>query len=361
MDIDEIFKAANADPDGSSSAGGSNDDGQVDDSQIQVKSAEELEREAAAAAAASADDGDGAGASAGNNNGDGDQGGNDNDEYDMEVINTLYQAIAEKTGVDINLDNIKSPEDVIDAIDSIISQKAKPVYASELSEEFDNFIKDGGDPLDFMESFREDLSLPRIETQKDKEDVIRSVLKDAGFSERQIEKKIDSYIESETLDTEAEDALDIIKRRNAKMANDSAKLKKERDEQQMVEQQKLFKSIEDYIDNMKDVRGIPVTKEQVKGLKDYLFKVDKNDNMTGYQRDFNKSIGNLVESAFFTQNKETILRAAQSKGSSDAISKLKSVLKSNKMSGTQGNNRGSVDDSLSPWLKQAAALSRRAA
>jgi hypothetical protein len=131
----------------------------------------------------------------------------------------------------------------------------------------------------------------------------------------------------------------------------------------MVEQQReLFKTIETSIDNMKDIRGIPVTKEQLADLKAYLFKVDKNTGMTGYQKDFNDNVGNLIESAFFTKNKTTLLKAAESKGSSDAISKLKSVLNSNKkISGTQGGNRGSGEDLLAPWLKQAAALTGRAA
>ena len=190
---------------------------------------------------------------------------------------------------------------------------------------------------------------------------MKAVLKDAGFSERQIEKKIDALIEGGLLDSEAEDALDVIRRKNADAINQTAKQRQEQEAKLIEDNKKFVKSVEDYIDGLKDVRGIPITKEQKANLKKYLLVFDKEDGMTGYQRDHAKSVAPLVESAFITQNSVTLLKAAESKGSSDALSKLQSVLQAKKVSGTQGNNRSSDGGDLSLWLKQAAVLSGRRA
>lgn len=361
IELDDIFKKVNpgaaapvAVAGDDNGAGGTSD---PDGSQIQVKSAKELE--SAAAIGKKAEDDDDADDSASVDGNPTDVNDLDDDVYNAEVINTLYQVIAEKSGIDMSSEDIKSPEELIDAIEDIISKKSTPKYSSELSEEFDKFIREGGDPIEFLSAMDTESSTPKIDTQKEKEEVVRTVLRDAGFSDKQIEKKIDSYIENDTLDDEALDAADIVKRKNAKNVEGVIKAKKAEEARQIKEQEELYNSIEDFIDNMKDVRGIPITADQKKNAKEYFFKVDKKTGITGYQRDF--GVKNLVESIFFTQNGNALLKAAESKGSSDAISKLKSVLKTNKIAGTQQNNRQGQGDSLAPWLAEAAALSGRAA
>lgn len=361
--LDDVFKAAN----GGQPGGAAGQPGQDDnDGGVAVKSAAELEAEAAAlAAAASASDAQGGGdAGAGqNDDGEGAAAADDvnADDYSLELMKAFVEAVSDANGVQIDYSEIKSPEDMVKAVDEIVKSKSTPVYANEISEEFDLFLKNGGDPLEFMQEFVGDKNNSIPTTQEEKEEVIRGVLKDAGFSDRQIDRKIDSYIENDTLDEELNDALDILKRKNAKGIEESIKEKRRIEAENEAAQKKLFNDINTYIDSMTSVRDIPITKEQAKNLKDYLLKFDK-DGMTGYQREFGKSISNIVESAFFTQNKTSLLKAAQSKGSSDAMSKLKSVLKTNnKMAGTQGGNRNDQQGGFEQWIKQAAALTGRKA
>jgi hypothetical protein len=364
--LDDVFKAANGGQPGSAAGQPGQDD---NDGGIAVKSAEELEAEAAAASAAASagaaagDGGDSAtaGAGQGDDNGSAASADADGDDYSLDVMMAFVEAVSDANGVEIDYTGIKSPEDMVKAVDEIVKAKSTPVYANEISEEFDLFLKGGGDPLEFMREFVGDISSSAPQSQEEKEEVVRGVLKDAGFSDRQIDRKIDSYIENDTLDDEVNDALDILKRKNAKNIEESIKEKRRADAENEAAQKKLLVDINNYIDSMTTIRDIPVTKEQAKNLKDYLLKFDK-DGMTGYQRDFSKSISNIIESAFFTQNKTSLLKAAQSKGSSDAMSKLKSVLKTNnKMAGTQGGNRNNSSEGFDQWIKQAAALTGRKA
>ena len=142
-ELQDIFKSANgvdAVPAGGIPAAQSNNDGD----QIPSKSAEELEREVAAAAAASSDNRDGQAAGANDKGDEGDDGAGDqgNEDYDVEIMSTLLQAISEKSGIATDIESIKSPEDLIGAIDSIINAKSTPKYANEISEEFDKFIRE---------------------------------------------------------------------------------------------------------------------------------------------------------------------------------------------------------------------------
>lgn len=362
--LDDVFKAAN----GGEPSGAAGQQGQENnDGGVAVKSAAELEADAAAtavaASAANPDaNGDGAAGADGNEGDNGSAGASvDADDYSLELMKAFVEAVSDANGVEIDYSSIKSPEDMVKAVDEIVKSKSTPVYANEISEEFDLFLKNGGDPLEFMQEFVGDRNSSMPTTQEEKEEIVRVVLKDAGFSDRQIDRKIDSYLENDTLDEELNDALDILKRKNAKNIEESIKDKRRIEAENDAAQKKLFNDINSYIDSMTSIRDIPVTKEQAKNLKDYLLKFDK-EGMTGYQRDFGTSISNIIESAFFTQNKTSLLKAAQSKGSSDAMSKLKSVLKTNnKMAGTQGGNRNDSGDGFDQWIKQAAALTGRKA
>jgi hypothetical protein len=363
MDIDEIFKSVNSQSD-AGDAGDGNEAGS-DGSGIPTKSAAELEAELEASKGGAAIDGAGTngGGTGDGSNGDGssgdggaDGGEGEGDVYDSEVLDALFGVIAEKNGFDIGDKKLTSPDELVSAIEDLINSKSKPKYTNDLSEMFDAFLADGGSPIDFFSEIASISTLPKISTQKEQEDVIKTVLKDAGFSEKQIERKIDLYIENETLASEAEDALDILKRKNVAKAEENATQQRKAIEKQQEDDRQFFVSLNKYIDDLKEVGGIPVTPEQRKDLKDYMFKVDQKDGMTGYQRDSIASHSLLVDSAFFARNRKSFVRAAEGKGSSDALSKFQAALKQKTVSGAQRQQAPEKGESLSAFLKQAAML-----
>jgi hypothetical protein len=58
---------------------------------------------------------------------------------------------------------------------------------------------------------------------------------------------------------------------------------------------------------------------------EYIFKPTA-DGKTQYQKDYSKSVKNLLESAYFTMKGDTLLKAAKSEGSNTAINKFKNSL-----------------------------------
>jgi len=60
-------------------------------------------------------------------------------------------------------------------------------------------------------------------------------------------------------------------------------------------------------------------------LLEYIFK-PTSDGMTKFQKDWSKSVKNLIESAYFTMKGDTFVKAAETKGSNAAISRFKDSL-----------------------------------
>lgn len=61
--------------------------------------------------------------------------------------------------------------------------------------------------------------------------------------------------------------------------------------------------------------------------------------MTKFQKDWSKSVKNLLESAYFTMKGDTLLKAAKSEGSTKAINKFKESLNRTGVSRKTKNKR----------------------
>ena len=155
------------------------------------------------------------------------------------------------------------------------------------------------------------------------------------------------------LEDEAIDALDSLK----------DMLKNEKDsllEQQRLEaieserlQKEFYTNTISEINNLSDIRGVNIPEKDRRELIDYIFKID-NDGYTKYQKDYQKSVKNLIESAYFTMKGDTLLSNAKKSGESNAIKKLKSSLASksiNKSSGKQSYEQDDVFTILSGQLR----------
>lgn len=76
---------------------------------------------------------------------------------------------------------------------------------------------------------------------------------------------------------------------------------------------------------MDNIRGIKIPQKDKQALLEYIFKPTA-DGKTQYQKDYSKSVKNLLESAYFTMKGDTLLKAAKSEGSNAAINKFKNSL-----------------------------------
>lgn len=77
-------------------------------------------------------------------------------------------------------------------------------------------------------------------------------------------------------------------------------------------QQKFFDDVVGEIKSLDNIRGIKIPAKDKKELLAYIFKADASGK-TQYQKDYSKSVKNLIESAYFTMRGDTLLDAAKNR------------------------------------------------
>lgn len=257
---------------------------------------------------------------------------NDNepdDESEDNAVSTFFSVMAEKFGWDIEEDEDipTTPEELVEYFQQVVEENSVPRYASEEVEALDNFVKNGGNLRDYFE-IEGELDLENIDIEEDENNqklVVKEFLKEKGFSTKQIEKKLSKYEDAGLLEDEATDALEALKeikeQKKQQLLQDQEKASK----QAKQRQQEYFNTVVNEIKGMDNIRGIKIPEKDKKILLEYIFKPDAN-GQTAFQRDWSKSVRNLLESAYFTMKGDILLKAAKNEGSSDAINRFKNSL-----------------------------------
>ena len=104
---------------------------------------------------------------------------------------------------------------------------------------------------------------------------------------------------------------------------------------------------------MDNIRGIKIPEKDKQVLLEYIFKPDA-DGMTKFQKDWSKSVKNLLESAYFTMKGDTLLKAAKSEGSTKAINKFKDSL--NKTGVSRKTKKQEISNDTDIWSSAARML-----
>lgn len=275
----------------------------------------------------------------------------ENDETD-EVVSAFFDTLSEKLGWETDEeDKPKTAEELVNYFYDVIEENSKPNYASEEIEKLDEFVRNGGDIRAYF-SIDAELDLENIDIE-DSEDnqkaVIKEYLKEKGLNKTQIDKKISRYEDAGVLEDEATDALEALR-----------DIKEQKKEQLLAQQQKaateakkrqqeFFDNVVNEIKGMDSIYGVSVPNKDKKALLDYIFKPDAN-GITQYQKDYSKSLKNLITSAYFTMKGDTLLSTAQKQGKKDAITHFKNTLTKNSGVNTRSKQQNSYNgDNNTIW------------
>lgn len=270
-----------------------------------------------------------------------------------QMVGGFFDAMSEKLGweFDENEEKPNTIESLIDYFQNIIEEESKPTYASEEVEQLDNFVKQGGKLQDYLKIDAEiDLDGIDLEDEGSQKIIVKALLKEKGFSQKQIDKKISKYEDAGLLEDEAQDALEDLK-----------EIRQQKKEQLLADQEKAFKQYkkqqQEFYDNvvaeikdLKNIRGISIPEKDKRELIDYIFKPGA-DGKTKYQSDYIKGgVKNLIESAYFTKNADKLIQAAKREGNNSAIDKFKQSLRSTSVSGkTKQTTRANRSDDSTIW------------
>lgn len=275
----------------------------------------------------------------------------EDDEADA-AVGAFFDTLSEKLGWETDEeDKPKTAEELVNYFYDVIEENSKPNYASEEIEKLDEFVKNGGNIRDYF-SIDAEVNLEDIDIE-DSEDnqktVIREYLKEKGLNKSQIDKKLTRYEDAGVLEDEAVDALEALK--------DIREHKKEQllaDQQKAAveakkRQQQFFDNVVNEIKGMDSIHGVAIPNKDKKALLDYIFKPDAN-GVTQYQKDYSKSLKNLITSAYFTMKGDTLLSTAQKQGKKDAITHFKNTLTKNSGVNTRSKQQNnSNDDNSTIW------------
>lgn len=277
---------------------------------------------------------------------------------DDNVVSNFFDAMAEELGWEMDEDDNK-PKDVSELISyfkDVIEENSKPAYASQEIEALDNFVKQGGDIRKYF-SIDAEVNLDDIdlEDENNQKIVVKQLLKEKGFSDKQIDKKISKYEDAGLLEDEAQDAIEDLKEINEQKKEQLLQEQKKQYQLYMERQQQFYDNVVTEIKGLKNIRGINIPEKDKRVLMDYILKPEA-DGRTKYQKDYAKGgVKNLIESAYFTMNADKLLAAAKREGNNSAVEKFKNSLKNSGVSSKSRQlNNGSDDDNI--WYSAARRL-----
>ncbi|MBO5424997.1 MAG: hypothetical protein J6A25_05745 [Lachnospiraceae bacterium] len=263
------------------------------------------------------------------------------DEEESSKVTALFDAIAEELEWEFDDEEKetkpKTVEDLVTYFRDIIKEQSVPQYASEEVAKLDEFVRNGGNIADYF-TVTPEIDYDNFDTtiESNQKQIVKMLLTEKGYSEKQIARKIEKYEDAGILEDEAEDALEAMKDIEESKKEQLLSQQKRAAEQRKAEQQDFIDSVVNEINAMNNVRGIKVPEKDKKALLAYIFKADANGK-TQYQKDYSKSVKNLIESAYFTMKGDILLDTAKKMGTSSAIKNLKQSLRSTGVS--KGNRR----------------------
>ena len=257
----------------------------------------------------------------------------DADIIEAQQVSLLFDAVGNSLGW--NMDEIDEKDRPL-TVDSLteylaetVRQNSVPEYADERIQALDEYVKNGGKFEDFYARQQERLTLDNInlEDENNQKAVVRELMQRSGYTEEQINKRINRFEDADMLYEESEDALDRLKQIRQKEIEDYKTQQEEYAKQQEAQSRAFFEDVSKQINSLTDIRGIQIPKEDRKALFDYIFKVDQTGK-SQYTKDFEKNLSkNLIESAYFTMKADTLISNAKATGETSAAEKLRKMLR----------------------------------
>lgn len=269
---------------------------------------------------------------------------NNIDPNEQNNIGMFFDAFAEELGWDI--DDDEKPTTVsglVDYIDNLIKENSTPQYADDRIAQLDQFVKNGGKFEEFYGRQQEQLSYDNMdmEDESNQRAAVRDFLRYQGYTDEQINKKIERYEDGDLLEEEAEDAVARLKQIKEQQIAIQQQQQEQARQAQEEQARQFMENLVGSINKLDNIRGISIPKQDRKALFDYITKVDAN-GLTQYQKDFNENlVNNLIESAYFTMKGDTLISEATRSGRTSAANKLRTMLRH---SSTNHSRYGVNDD-----------------
>lgn len=270
-------------------------------------------------------------------------------------VGAFFDAFAEELGWEVDDDEKPtSINGLIEYIQDVVEENSKPQYSDERIARLDEYVRNGGNFDDFYNNMSQDIQYEKldIEDEDNQKLAVKDYLRLSGYTEEQINRKIERYEDAGVLEDEASDAIERLKIYKQQQIEQQQKAQEQYRMQQEQQAMEFVNSLNSTITNLKTIRGVNIPKEDRKLLFDYITKVDAT-GQTQYQKDFNKNmVNNLIESAYFTMKGDALISEATKNGQTTAANKLRQMLRHSQKNHSTYNiddKKRSVADIASMW------------
>ena len=273
---------------------------------------------------------------------------------DTEVITPFVDLFAEKLGWELSdEEKPKTIDELVDFMASTIEQNSKPQYHDPIVEQFDEYMKNGGDPKRFIEVNYMVPEYDKLDVKK--EDHQKKIVKDyyrlTGMKDEKIDKTIKRLSEDNELEDEAvelqKELVDLTSKEKETILKRQEQERTARDEQQ---RQSVAKVI-DTIKKTTEINGIPLTDKDKKELVPYLF-ARGDDGLTPLQREAQKDpLEYAITTAFLFKNREKLKQSIDNKAKTGAADILRQRVKDERIRLRSKSDQSQVsDDDDNDWL-----------
>lgn len=267
-------------------------------------------------------------------------------EMESDIASYVQEKIFDKYGWDIEEGDTRfdSVDKLVEFLGNVIDENSKPNFANQELADLNEFVYNGGNIENYLKQRYDgnvDLEKLDITTSTNQNLVLREFFKEQGHDSSKIEKRLQRYEDTGIKEEEAKEAYEILKRVRKDKSDQLLESQKKSKEAALKQQQKFYTNVVSTIDELENIKGIPLSPGEKKQLTEYIFKPNP-DGRTSYQKDYESSVNNLIESAYFTMKGDKLLTKINKKAASSAAKSLKERLETKTKRGK--NTRGYEDD-----------------
>ena len=203
-------------------------------------------------------------------------------------IKPLVKAIYDRQGWEYSDEVIKRDDidGLLDMVEDIVVANSVPRYASELTMNFDEFVKRGGDPrvfLDYISETPDPAKLP-LQTEEQKLNAIRLYYRNnSNFSDAKIERNLEQIKARGLIDDELPEAVQFLRQefdgRQRKLV-EQAEYQRQQDQEQT---RRYLESLYSYINQSEGFAGFEAKPNDKKGFWNYI-AVRDSQGLTAYEK-----------------------------------------------------------------------------
>lgn len=190
--------------------------------------------------------------------------------------------------LDISKYDTTDPESLAEFLRESVKQNSNPEFASEEVKKFNDFVKNGGKPEQYLDAMygQPDFESINLEGNEAAQKEVLRVFLTAEYPNRKpewIADKIERYENSGVLEDEAKDALTSLIEIQKTEKESLAERQRLAYEEQVAQYEQQVKALEERINKKDDILGQSLTKSEKKELFDFATKHDKNGK-TAYEK-----------------------------------------------------------------------------